>query len=440
MSLISTHIPLISLSDKKNCAILNSETLSNLTIKSNLMRSITLTALLLTILTAAETIYSQSAIMPSGSSLSRSNSAPRMSGESKLGGDPLNVGPVTLRAGSYYRYISNANLRSQPGTLSDTSLSEMGLVFDGELGERGSLYYSPRWSDYSSSAFGNQFSHEFGGKIGNDGTMNIGGWDFEIQPFYSNQHRILTETAQLTETEDLGLGITGQYRLNSATSIGLGTDYSLKDSEGFNSRENHSYKAFFTRTVGNTVNTTLGYSDGRDKTNTNFDADYNQISVGVDYQPSEYLYFSAIIGQQERSFNIIGSEDLDSAVHSLRVNFTPLEFTTVSIRSNNSISASLFENQTSDNESLSVFLNQRLLGFIDLSLGLGKTEYSLLAANQSNQESRSDSYDFFDARVSAEVIRRLSLSVFYRDQENDSSISLYGFSGDQYGVSVFFSF
>ncbi|MBL6910953.1 MAG: hypothetical protein ISR34_11095, partial [Pirellulales bacterium] len=191
-------------------------------------------------------------------------------------------------------------MRSRPGSLSETSLNEIGLTFKGELGNKGSLYYSPRWSSYSSDAFGDRFSHEFGGNIGDDGTINVGGWDIGFSPSYSQQHRILTETAQLTETENLGLGVNARYQINSATSFGLGSNYNLQDAERFNTQESLSYHAYISRELGADLSTSLTFTKGSQNTNTNFDADYDQLSASVNYQPSQFLYFSASLGQQER--------------------------------------------------------------------------------------------------------------------------------------------
>jgi hypothetical protein len=147
-----------------------------------------------------------------------------------------------------------------------------------------------------------------------------------------------------------------------------------------------------------------------------------------------------MLGNQERSFNIAGVPDLSSTIYSLALNFTPIEFTDISIRSDSTVRASIFTNQTQENESVSINLNQRLFDLLNLSLSYGKRQSEYLAAVQSNAVARSDDYDFFDARLSFDVRQNVALSIFYRDQKNESDETFFGYDGSQHGVEARISF
>jgi len=385
-------------------------------------------------------IYAQSAVLPSNSQLSRGNAAPRMSGQSAAGDNPINIGPLSIGAGAYYRYVSGGRLRGSVGQLGDGSVQEVGLSFNGDLGETGTLYYSPRWSFYSDETLGNRFSHQFGADLGKDGSLHIGDWTVELSPEYSNKHEVLNETAELTQTETWGMDVIARYQINSSVSTGIGTGYRNRDSERYNSSVNKNYQAFITRLFGSGVSTSLIFSGGSENTDPNFNADYTQLSGSVGFQPSEITYFSALVGRQSRSFNVTGAPDLDSTIYSLGFNYTPIEFTSLSIRASSSVGSSLFSNQTRDNETVGIYLNQRLLGSVNLSLGYGQTKAKYLSALNANNEARSDNYDYVDARLSTSILKNVSASIFYRDQKNDSDSSQFRYDGDQHGVEIGYSF
>ncbi|MEC7906010.1 MAG: hypothetical protein VYC82_02165, partial [Verrucomicrobiota bacterium] len=145
-------------------------------------------------------------------------------------------------------------------------------------------------------------------------------------------------------------------------------------------------------------------------------------------------------GQHVRSFNISGAPDLDSAIYSLALNFTPADFTEISIRANSSVDASLFTNQTRENETFSINLSQRLLDMLDLSLSYGETSAKYLAAIAANDVTRSDEYEFFDARLSFDILERGAISIFFRDLSNDSDDAFFGYDGSQHGVEANIAF
>ena len=51
-------------------------------------------------------------------------------------------------------------------------------------------------------------------------------------------------------------------------------------------------------------------------------------------------------------------------------------------------------------------MSQRLLDMLDLSLSYGESSASYLAAIAENDETRSDEYEFFDARLRFDILER----------------------------------
>ena len=391
----------------------------------------------LCVILAAIPVSAQNLIAPNDTAYQESRSAPMHSSQAASRSYARNIGAMGVNSSAYYRYTNGDDFRrggeSESG---DFSSNEFGLRFNGMIGEATNFSYSPNWQTYSGERYDDRFSHSFSAS----GSANVGGWALGLSQTYSDTSHVVTETAQQTETERIGTQTTANYRLNSSLTSGLGASWESRDSEGFNSSTTKTLSAQISQLLPSDASVGLIFSAGEENTNTGFDADFTQINGSFNYQPSEYLYISALLGQQARSFNVSGATDLDSTIHSLALNFTPAGFTEISVRSDSSVSASLFSNLTRENETFSISLSQRLLDRFNLSLSYGETSASYLAVTAANDETRSDDYDYFDARVSFAILERWAISIFFRDQSNDSDDAFFGYDGSQHGVEASVAF
>ncbi len=396
-----------------------------------------ITALLaaLAIVSVPESI-AQNVIAPNDGEWSDSYSAPALKGSSSQTAYANNFGQLGVNSSAFFRYTTGDDLQGGSTQAGDVTTKEYGFRFQGIVGDVANFSYAPSWQNYSGGRYSDEFSQRFSG----DAAFNAGGWAVTFGQTYSDSSPINTETAQQTPTESWGSRLNGSYRLNSSLSAALGANYDTRDSEGFNSTKTTTFQASVSQQLASDGTVTLSISKGSDDTNTGFNADLTQYSGSFGYQPSEKVYVSAMLGNQKRSFNIVGAPDLSSTIYSLALNFTPVEFTNISIRADSTVGASLFTNQTQEDESVSINLNQRLLDLLNLSLSYGKEKSTYLAAVQSNNVARSDDYDFFDARLSVDIRQNTALSIFYRDQKNESDDAFFGYDGSQHGVEARISF
>lgn len=378
----------------------------------------------------------QNVIAPNDGEWGDTYAAPALKGSTSQAAYANNFGQIGVNSSAFFRYTTGDDLRSNSDQSGDLTTRAYGLRFQGIVGDLGNFSYAPSWESYSGGNYSDEFSQRFSGDAG----FNAGGWDIGFGQTYSDSSSIITETARQTPEESWGTRINGSYRLNSTLSTALGANFDSRDSEGFNSSKSTVFQASISQQLASDGTVTLSVSKGSDDTNEGFNADLTQYSGTFGYQPSEMVYVSATLGNQKRSFNIAGAPDLSSTIYSLALNFTPIEFTEISIRSDSSVGASLFTNQTSENESVSINLSQRLLDLLDLSLGYGKNKTTYLSAAQSNNVTRSDDYDYFDARLSIDVRQNTALSIFYRDQKNQSDDALFGYDSSQHGVEARISF
>lgn len=394
---------------------------------------------LLAVLTASSLPLSQAqnVIAPNDGAWNDSYAAPAVKGAASQQNYANNFGQVGINSSAFFRYTTGDDIQGRSSTATgDVTSREYGLRFQGVVGDTANFSYTPTWQNYSGGRYSDEFNHRFTGNA----TFNTSGWDILFGQTYSDSSPINTETAQQTPEESWGTQLNGNYRLNSSLSAGLGATFNTRDSEGFNSTKSTIFQGFISQQLATDGILTLSVSKGSDDTNDGFNADLTQYSGRFGYQPSELLYVSAMIGNQKRSFNIVGAPDLSSTIYSFAANFTPAPFTEISIRSDSTLGASLFTNQTTENESLSVNLTQRLFDILSLSLSYGNEKSEYLNAVQSNQVIRSDDYDFFDARLSLDVRQNTAVSIFYRDQQNQSDDSFFGYDGSQHGIEARISF
>ena len=387
---------------------------------------------------AATSLTAQNLVAPDDGAYRESRSAPMTSSQASSKSYARNIWGIGVDSSAYYRFTTGDDSRggSSESGAEDFTSNEYGLRFSGVIGEATTFSYSPNWRTYS----GERYDDEFGQTLGLNGSVNAGGWQLGLEQTYSDSSYITTETAVQTDEETIGTRVTGNYQVNSSLTAGLGASWSTRDSERFNSSDTTTFDAQISQLLPSNASLALILSAGEENTNEGLDADFAQISGHFNYQPSDYLYVSVLLGQQERSFNISVAPDLDSTIYSLALNFAPADFTEISVRADSSVSASLFSIQTRENETFSINLNQHLLGMLNLGLSCGETSASYLSAIAANDETRSDEYEFFDARLSFDILERGAISFFFRDLSNVSDVALFGYDGSQHGVEANIAF
>ena len=281
-----------------------------------------------------------------------------------------NIWGIGVDSSAYYRFTTGDDSRggSSESGAEDFTSNEYGLRFSGAIGEATTFSYSPNWRTYS----GERYDDEFGQTLGLNGSVNAGGWQLGLEQTYSDSSYITTETAVQTDEETIGTRVTGNYQVNSSLAAGLGASWSTRDSERFNSSDTTTFDAQISQLLQSNASVALILSAGEEDTNEGFNADFTQTSGSFNYQPSDYLYVSVLLGQQERSFNISVS-DLDSTIYSLALNFAPADFTEISVRADSSVSFAIFYSDPRE-RNLQYQLEPALAGYAQSRQGCEKLQ------------------------------------------------------------------
>jgi hypothetical protein len=127
-------------------------------------------------------------------------------------------------------------------------------------------------------------------------------------------------------------------------------------------------------------------------------------------------------------------------VYSASVAYHPFEQTYITLTANQAVHTSLLTDQITDATELSAALRQRLLGklFLDISPGYRITEYQQARARLA--VNRTDDNFTFSARLGADVFKKGNAAIFYRINDNSSSLPGFGFNSTQMGFELGYRF
>jgi len=107
------------------------------------------------------------------------------------------------------------------------------------------------------------------------------------------------------------------------------------------------------------------------------------------------------------------------------------------------VSSSSFQNQVTEVSSITVDLNQRLLGRLTSDLNGGYTTTDYIATSSGLSTGRSDDLYDFSARLSCFFLQRRTVSLIYEFSDNNSSqngfaasSSAFGFTSNQIGFEI----
>ncbi len=209
----------------------------------------------------------------------------------------------------------------------------------------------------------------------------------------------------------------------------------FSSSRSWNTLEWFNYQ-FWPRLTGG-----IGGGYGYDNVNSGPDMSHETLQVRVSWRAFDKLSFSAHGGAEDRQFLDSGLSDLISPTYGAAIEYDPLEYTSLSLSLDRGISPAITSgSQASENTSLSVGLNQRLLKRLQFSVSGAYTQINYLASALNVGPERSDTYYSLSTRLSLSFLKRATASVFYTYSENSSTMSGFAFSSSQMGFELAYRF
>jgi len=353
---------------------------------------------------------------------------------------PFQWGQITFHPHLAYQFLYGNGIQSQPGRQQKTIIQDIspGLGFD--MGDHWKLDYTPTAVIYSDKNFRNTVDHAIG---------LTGGTDYEDWTFGLSQNVALSsdpqvQTAAQTDQQTYETALSASYRFNGATSLELGISQDFRFVQGItnalSSSRDWATMDWLNYQWGPNIGTAGGVGFGYTAVDVGSDMTYEQLQGRLTLGVTSKINLSLAGGAEIRQFLDTSAPNLVNPIFEATLRYQPVEVTTLSLGATRTTSSSYYQNQVTDNTTLSASVRQRFLGrfYLGLSGGYTKTTYQASAPGVSvNSELN---YHYFRADLSTGFLKRGTASVFYSMSRNSSSQAGFGYSSDQVGFSLAYSY
>lgn len=365
----------------------------------------------------------------------------------------LSWGPVTLRPHANYRFLYGNGIASSPGQQHNTIVQQLapGMLVD--IGTHWTLDYTPTLVFYSNRQFENELNH----------LINLG-WGTAYNDWFFSASQSVTitsdpqvETGGQIDQQNYSTELHAKYQFNDKMSVdtslnqdlnflqttGSSTNYvqNLANSQSWSTMNWLNYE-FWPR-----LNAGLGIGLGYAQQQNSPDAISEQCRGRVNWRATDKISFRLNAGLFQQQYVSGGSGNLFSPVFGGTVQYQPFEHTRFSIEASRSVYAGYFQNQFTENTSITGDLRQRFLGWLFLDL-VGSYEWAhYVSSTSGSSTSRDDDTTTFRARLSTAFAQHGSVAVFYQYSQNSSSQSgfvdpgsSFGYTSNQVGFEVGYSY
>jgi hypothetical protein len=376
---------------------------------------------------------------------------PRL-GTSQLAGAPpvtpspdkplYEAGPVQFRPHIFYRLLYGDGLQARPGQDYKTLINEIspGMLF--VIGKNWTLDYTPTLRYYSNDNFRDTLDHS----VFLRGNATYRDWLFGLSQGYVTSSEPLVETGSQTDQETYATALNAVYFMSTKASLelGLNQDFrfmgddngagNLSDSRTWSTMDWFNYQ--FAPSFGAAIGAGGGYidmSEGSDMT-------FEQLQGRVSWRARQKLSFVLSGGFDFRQFLDSDASNLANPIYSGTINYQPFDYTTLSLTASRSVNASYYSDSVTEDTSLGLALQQRLLEKLFLSISGGYRFSTYKATDPRFGAEREDDGLSASVRLSVPVLKRGSVAVFYSYSENSSDQDQYSYNSSQVGLELGYRF
>jgi len=343
-------------------------------------------------------------------------------------------GPVTAHPRASYEFVSTTGVQYLPGHAADTVIQTLspGILLD--LGAHWSLDYQASWNVYSSRLFKDTLDHA----LSLLGSSTYENWSFNFSQGFSRSSEPLVQTGRQTQQDQYATGFTVRDQLDRDLALETIARQTLIYTTDFNDTKEWSVLEWLHFQVSPRLDTAVGIGPGYVEVNHGSDMNYYKLLGQIDWQPGTKLNLHLDGGWDHRRMRTAAAHYIDSPIANASLNYKLFEHTTVTVGAARTVTASYFSNEVQKNIGWNAGLEQRLLGQLNLSLSTGyqKSTYDQTDPTIIITDARDDNTRWYDARLGTSILKRGTVSLFYRYSKNTSSLPGYGFSSDQYGVDL----
>ena len=241
--------------------------------------------------------------------------------------------------------------------------------------------------------------------------------------------RVNTYTTSVNATYDL----TGKLFLSGQVG------YAIEDYETLNSSQVASANIFINYVYSPKLVIGLGATGGVNSNDgTTSNETFEQMNARANYIVSGKISLSVSGGLEFRQF---GSGDSISPVYEIAGTYRPFENTIITIAgSRRTDSSASLAGQDYTDTNISLTFSQRLFSRLNLSLGVGYQNLDYLSANTGASTARTDNYVYVEPSVDVDITRYWSIGCYYLYRQDSSTLALFSFYDNQFGVRTSLTF
>lgn len=415
---------------------------------------------LASVLASANGALAQNVIAPPPAAYQTSSSASILTApfsSPALGGPPPVVGLVEsigqglildFHPGLLYRLIYSDGTPFAPGQHVSTIVQEFSPTLSLNIGDHWSLNYGATLSIYSSK----QFANETDQSISLVGNTSYDDWSFGFSQSYATSDSILEQTQTQTEQQSYNTVFTANRQLGSQLSAQFGVNQSIgttaenganQDVDAWSGSAGLNYQFWSRFGMGITA------SGGVDLITPGANTTFEQGQVSLNYRPGDKLTLS-LAGGMEVS-QIMGAQ-LVNPTFNVSLSYQPMPQTLLTLTAGRTVNPSYFQDLVTVDTTFGVGLSQRLLQKLTLTANASYTTTPYIgfaAVNDANafnlngapiatysSVTRQDDSTSLIVRLSCEVLKRGSVSVFYSVSDTSSTIQDFNLSTTQIGIEL----
>ncbi len=322
------------------------------------------------------------------------------------------------------------------GSRGESNISTLSAGLTLDAGDNWSLDYSPSRVNYSNDSLADSTQQS----VRIRGDLSAQDWSINFNQSYNKSNQIIVETARQTDRKNLSTQLGGSYRYSPKLHLSLSGG--LNDSTSSQTAKQRSYSV--QGSVGYLLSAQLTLSVNPAYNYTEVDAapDYasQSLSALISWQPAEKVTLSLGAGFDSRSTKASAGLDETTPLLNFALSYAPFETTSLSLTYARSSSASFFSSQATDNRNLSISLSQRLLGrfYIAANYAKSRRDYQSLVNNLA--VNREDDVEALSFRLSTRFLKRLTASLIHQESKNRSNLAAFGYSSQQSGFEIGYSY
>src|SRR5947207_2355757 len=168
------------------------------------------------------------------------------------------------------------------------------------------------------------------------------------------------------------------------------------------------------------------------------DETFEQMNVRANYIVSGKISLSLSAGLEFRQF---GDGDSVSPVYEIAGTYRPFENTVITIAgSRRTVSSASLAGQDYTDTNISLTFSQRLFSRVTVSLGVGYLNSDYLSATTGASTARSDDYFYIEPSIDVDITRYWSVGCYYLYRQDSSTLALFSFYDNQFGVRTSLTF